>query len=95
MEYNVHKQTVWRDGAGEVHLSPLEAGFFEQLLKANGGTVRFESLAHAWGDGKSRDDQKIHTTVSRLNKKILDLCLSVESDRGLGYRLRVALPRRS
>ncbi|HLY85280.1 MAG TPA: response regulator transcription factor [Gaiellaceae bacterium] len=82
---------VWRDGI-EISLSAKELALFELFMRRPGEVVsRYELLDHAWDMSYDNRSNVISVYVRNLREKI-DRPFgrdSLETVRGLGYRLRV------
>jgi two-component system response regulator MprA len=79
-----------RDG-NEVSLTPTEFRLIAALVAAAGDTVRRRALiAAAWPDGAIVHDNTLDAYVTRIRRKLrrLGASESVETLRGVGYRLR-------
>jgi two-component system, OmpR family, response regulator len=81
---------AWR-GERELGLSPKELAMLETFMRRPGRVLsRFELLEHAWDDGYENRSNVVDVYVRYLREKIdrpfgTD---SIETVRGLGYRLR-------
>jgi DNA-binding response OmpR family regulator len=80
-------------GDTSVELTRREAALFEELIR-NGETivVRDVLAEKMYGDGEDVSANALEATVSRLRRKIAGLgsAVSIDSMRGIGYRLRRA-----
>jgi two-component system OmpR family response regulator len=83
---------VWRDDV-EVVLSPKEFSLLEVLMRGAGNVLsRYQLLEHAWGHEYENRSNVVDVYVRYLREKIdrpfgAD---SIETVRGVGYRLRAA-----
>ena len=83
---------VWR-GEDEVALSPKEFALLEVLMRGAGNVLsRYQLLEHAWGHEYENRSNVVDVYVRYLREK-LDRPFgahSIETVRGVGYRLRAA-----
>jgi DNA-binding response OmpR family regulator len=80
------------DGA-EVQLSRLEAGILERLLARQGRVAtRAELIAEVWATTYTGGSNVVDSVVRTLRRKLDGTDLSVETVRGLGYRVRSPAP---
>jgi two-component system response regulator MprA len=81
---------IRRDGA-EVSLTPTEFRLIAALAAAAGDTVRRRALiVAAWPDGAIVHDNTLDAYLTRIRRKLRELgaAESIETLRGVGYRLR-------
>jgi DNA-binding response OmpR family regulator/transcription antitermination factor NusG len=82
---NSHTCTVTRGGRS-IHLTPLEFGLLELLVRNANRLVPYSQLiSHTWGDAGATPDL-LKTHIYHLRKK-LDLAEQLRSTPGIGYRL--------
>jgi len=81
-------RTITLDGA-PISLTPLEFGVLRCLDERAGAVVRRETLlAEVWGASWDGDGNALEAVVSGLRRKLGAHAASVETVRGVGYRLR-------
>ena len=84
------RRRVFR-GEEELHLTAREFTILELLMRAPGAVVsREDILEHAWGEREEPMSNTIDVLVGRLRRKIdgSGRGSSIETVRGMGYRLR-------
>jgi two-component system OmpR family response regulator len=85
---------AWRDGS-EIHLSAKEFALLETFMRRPGQVLsRYQLLEHAWDYGYEHRSNVVDVYVRYLRDKI-DRPFgreSLETVRGVGYRLRAARP---
>jgi two-component system, OmpR family, response regulator len=84
------RRRVWR-GEEELRLTAREFTILELLMRAPGAVVsREDILEHAWGEREEPMSNTIDVLVGRLRRKIdgAGRGSSIETVRGMGYRLR-------
>ncbi len=84
------RRRVWR-GEEELRLTAREFTILELLMCAPGAVVsREDILEHAWGEREEPMSNTIDVLVGRLRRKIdgAGRGSSIETVRGMGYRLR-------
>lgn len=69
-----------------VILSKKEMPVFLLLLRHKGTNVPIRSLLNLWGDNLKAKGT-LQTTISRMNRKLLELGLWIQNQRGVGYSL--------
>jgi two-component system OmpR family response regulator len=80
-----------RRGGSEISLSPRELALLEALMTRPGVVLsRFRLREEVWGDGASEHSNVVDVYVRYLREKIDRPfgCDSIETVRGVGYRLR-------
>jgi two-component system, OmpR family, response regulator len=78
-------------GEREIPLTPTEFRLLAALVSRQGGVVRRNTLiATAWPDGAIVHDNTLDAYVARIRRKLRDsrASESIETIRGVGYRLR-------
>jgi two-component system OmpR family response regulator len=81
---------LWRDGE-RIPLTRRECAILEALMREPGRVVpRERILAHAWPDGADHRSNVLEVLIRRIREKVDRPCGtdSVQTVRGLGYRLR-------
>ncbi len=80
-------RTVHVDGA-VIPLGPREYDIFATLVRSRGDVFRPEEFAVlAWGHEAPKDPTTVRNEVARLRKKFADTDVTIETVRGVGYRL--------
>ena len=81
------------NGAGDVHLTPLEYRVLECLVRHSGKIVRSEQLLReAWGPEKSGDTRTLRVCMKNLRDKLEPdprRPRFIVTETGLGYRLQL------
>jgi two-component system OmpR family response regulator len=89
------RRQVWR-GEAEIQLSPKEFSILETFMRRPGEVLsRFQLLEHAW-DYEYENRSNVVDSYIRLLRRKIDRPFGVESIetvRGVGYRLREGGPR--
>ena len=73
-----------------VHLKPMEYNLLAQLMR-NPGVALYRSVLYerVWGSEPEEDTRTLDIHIQRLRKK-LDWADTIETVRGVGYRLKGA-----
>jgi len=94
LRFDLSRRQVWR-GQAEIQLSPKEFAILETFMRRPGEVLsRFQLLEHAW-DYEYENRSNVVDSYIRLLRRKVDRPFGVESIetvRGVGYRLREERP---
>lgn len=87
LEWHASSRQVFADGK-DLLLSPREYAVLELLCEAQGRWLTAEELFRgAWNTDPIGDVHVVHNHVSSLRRKLAEHGVTIESHRGMGYRL--------